>query len=312
MYNFSKLPTFSNGDEWEEFCHNCLKIKHRDDNYKEVKASSGGDYGIDGFTATGEIYQCYCPEKEYTDKDLYENQRDKITKDIQKLYNNQDKIKALLNGIKIKTWHFTTPSYKNKELILHCNKKENLVKSWGLDFIDSNFKIAITDTSHFRPEISLFFRNAVANPMDFRVPIPDFSTIKNYKEENNQLVKNAKSKNTKLYPQNGIDYSKQIDERTNLTIEAYLIGEKIKKEWSDIFDVYFEKLTRLTSTLEKYIEQQSTLPFDDKVKKIDEIRNMVREKLDIEFSNFLSQSNKEELASAIIADWLMRCPLDFI
>src|SRR5690625_6734778 len=111
MYKIPHLGiAFSNGDEWEEFCHSCLKLLHRDENYKSVDASNSGDSGIDGFTSSGKVYQCYCPEKEYTDSDLYEKQRDKITTDIQKLYNYQESIKILLNGIKIKTWHLDRKS----------------------------------------------------------------------------------------------------------------------------------------------------------------------------------------------------------
>ncbi|WP_374440277.1 hypothetical protein [Epilithonimonas sp.] len=316
-----KIPnlgiSFSNGDEWEDFCHSCLKIKHQNDNYKTVDASSGGDSGIDGFTATGEVYQCYCPEKEYTDKELYEKQRDKITKDIQKLYDYQNSIRPLLNGVKIKTWHFTTPLYKEKSLILHCNDKENLVKGWDLDFIDTDFKIAITDIGHFRqvmiyvlPDIGKVAGSAI----DFTVSTPDSSIIDEYKNNtgNNLLINNAIDKNTKLFPQNGVDYSKNILERTNITIEDYLIGENIKKLWSNEFDTQYEKFLRLISTMEREVKKQSTLPFDDNAKKMEEIRKMVKDKLDIEFPNFLSESNKEEIASAVIADWLMRCPLNFI
>lgn len=316
-----KIPnlgiSFSNGDEWEEFCHSCLKIKHQHDNYKSVDASSGGDSGIDGFTATGEVYQCYCPEKEYSDKELYEKQRDKITKDIQKLYDYQSSIKPLLNGVKIKNWHFTTPLYKEKSLILHCNEKENLVKSWNLDFIDVNFKIAITDIGHFR-QVMLYVlpdvRKVAGSAIDFTVSVPDSSILEEYKKNtgNNHLINNAVDKNTKLFPKNGVDYSESILERTNLTIEDYLIGENIKKLWSNEFDSQYEKFLRLISTMEREVKKQSTLPFEDNAKKVDEIRNMVKHKLDIEFPNFLSESNKEEIASAVVADWLMRCPLNFI
>ena len=137
--------TFTDGDEWEAFCQSCLKIKHQHHNFKSVPADSGGDYGLDGYNSIGDAYQCYCPEKEYTDKELYEHQRDKITTDVQKLFDYQDKLRKILNGNTIKVWHFTTPLIKSKELILHCNSKENLVRSWNLDFIDDDFEIGLKD-----------------------------------------------------------------------------------------------------------------------------------------------------------------------
>jgi hypothetical protein len=318
MYKIPNVNiSFANGDEWEDFCHSCLKIKHQNDNYKVVDASSGGDSGIDGFTVTGNVYQCYCPEKEYTDKELYEKQRDKITTDIQKLYDYQTAIRILLNGNKIKTWHFTTPTYKDKSLILHCNTKENLVKSWNLDFIESDFKIAITDIGHFKKEMLYVLPTSIRvseRLIDFTVNTPDESIIEDYKNNtgNNVLINKAIEKNTKLFPNNGVDYSAQIIERTNLTIEDYLIGESIKKIWCNEFDRQYEKFLRLVSSLEREVKKQSTLPFDNNAQKAEEIRQMVKNKLDIEFTNFLSEANKEEIASAVVADWLMRCPLNFI
>jgi|SRR5690625_142271 len=317
MYKIPHLGiAFSNGDEWEEFCHSCLKLLHRDENYKSVDASNSGDSGIDGFTSSGKVYQCYCPEKEYTDSDLYEKQRDKITTDIQKLYNYQESIKILLNGIKIKTWHFTTPIYNNKKLLLHCNKKENLVKSWNLNFIDKDFKIAITDIGHFRQVMIYVLPNSQKIPssgFDFTVSIPNSEIINNYKSQtgNNELINNAVDKNSKLFPDNGTDYSKNILERTDLTIEDYLIGENIKKLWSNEFDTEYERFLRLITVMEREVKKLSTIPFDDNAKKMEEIRLMVKDKLNIEFPNFLSEANKEEIASAVIADWLMRCPLKF-
>jgi hypothetical protein len=73
----------------------CLKIKHQQHNFKSVPADSGGDYGLDGYNSIGDAYQCYCPEKEYTDKELYEHQRDKVTTDIQKLFDYQVKLTLL-------------------------------------------------------------------------------------------------------------------------------------------------------------------------------------------------------------------------
>jgi hypothetical protein len=136
-----KIPfglTFSDGDDWETFCQSCLKIKPQNHHYNSVPADDGGDYGLDGFNSLGDVYQCSCPEKEYTDKEVYGHQRKKITDDFKKLNIYKDKIRKMLNGVKIKTWHFTTPVVKSKYLIIHCNKNE--IKALGLDFIDKDFK----------------------------------------------------------------------------------------------------------------------------------------------------------------------------
>jgi len=317
-----KLPniglTFTDGDEWEDFCQSCLKIKHQHQNFKPVPADSGGDYGLDGFNTDGDAYQCYCPEKEYTDADLYKHQRKKVTDDIQKLYDYRDKIKKILNGVKIKRWYFTTPVWKSKDLILHCNTKENLVKSWGLDFIDDNFQIGIKDYQYFLPEIPhVIDSGKIVNPMnyqelDFQSTEPSTQTIEEFKAtyENNTFVENGLRKNAKLYPNNGEDYTGKVIQLTDSQIEFNIIGEGILKQWSNSFDKQYEKFIRVKNTLGKRIKAESLIPVRDNNEKLKEIKDTVRTMINKEF-HYLSESNKEELSSYLVSYWILECSLDF-
>lgn len=310
--------TFTDGNEWEDFCQSCLKIKHQHQNFKSVPADSGGDYGLDGFNTNGDAYQCYCPEKEYTDKELYEHQRDKITSDIQKIFDYQDKLRTILNGCKIKTWHFTTPLIKSKELILHCNTKETLVKSWKLDFIDDDFQIGLKDYQYFLPEIPhVIDSGKIINPMnyqelDFQFPEPSTQTIEEFKAsyENNTFVENGLRKNAKLYPNNGEDYSEKVIQLTDSQIEFNIIGEGILKQWSSSFDKQYEKFIRVKNTLGKRIKADSLIPVKDNNEKLKEIKNTVRAMINKEF-HYLSESNKEELSSYLVSYWILECSLDF-
>ena len=64
------------GNSWEDICQICFKQKYGDD-YREIKASPG-DFGIEGFTSSGKVFQCYSPNENYDPKNLFEKQRDKI------------------------------------------------------------------------------------------------------------------------------------------------------------------------------------------------------------------------------------------
>lgn len=111
------------GDEWEILMNKCYRMRYQEQGYQEIPANFGGDAGVEGFTKHGIVYQCYCPEKQYSDDDLWENQRDKVTKDIGKLLKNGERLKAM--GIKlIKEWHFVTPEYRDSRLLSHCEKNE--------------------------------------------------------------------------------------------------------------------------------------------------------------------------------------------
>ncbi|CAH8713376.1 hypothetical protein M5W83_26740 [Paenibacillus thiaminolyticus] len=60
-------------------------MKFQDEHFTEIPAVHGGDAGIEGFTRLGRVYQCYCPEREYSDDELYDHLRNKMTRDINKL-----------------------------------------------------------------------------------------------------------------------------------------------------------------------------------------------------------------------------------
>ena len=118
--------SYMNGDAWEELCVSCYRLKYQTQNYTAIPAVHGGDAGIEGFTCNGIVHQCYCPEREYDDKELYEHQRDKLTADIEKLMNNGERLKKL--GVPpIVEWHFNIPEYRDSRILAHAQIKQKEV-----------------------------------------------------------------------------------------------------------------------------------------------------------------------------------------
>lgn len=99
------------------------------DNYTAIPATQGGDAGIEGFTYKGVVHQCYCPERDYSDNELYEHQRNKLTADIEKLKKNADRLKAL--GVPpVVEWHFNIPEYKDTRILAHAeSKRQEVIKA---------------------------------------------------------------------------------------------------------------------------------------------------------------------------------------
>lgn len=78
----SFIEGYMTGNAWEDLCVRCYRIRYQKDNYTAIPATQGGDAGIEGFTYKGVVHQCYCPERDYSDNELYEHQRNKLTADI--------------------------------------------------------------------------------------------------------------------------------------------------------------------------------------------------------------------------------------
>ena len=74
-----------NGDAWEDLCVRCYRMKYQEQHYVAIPAVHKGDAGIEGYTKSGIVHQCYCPERSYSDNELYDHQRDKLSADIKKI-----------------------------------------------------------------------------------------------------------------------------------------------------------------------------------------------------------------------------------
>jgi hypothetical protein len=115
------IQQYLTGEEWEKLCNSCYRMRYQENGYQEIPASYRGDGGIEGFTKTGIVYQCYCPEKEYADDDLYNHMRDKMTKDISKFINpDYEKVLKGLGVRDVHTWQFVVPKYKDKRIVDVC------------------------------------------------------------------------------------------------------------------------------------------------------------------------------------------------
>lgn len=123
------IQGYMSGDSWEELCVKCYRIRYQKDNYMLIPATQGGDAGIEGFTQNGIVHQCYCPEREYSDNELYDHLRNKLTADIDKLKNNAKRFEKL--GVPpVTEWQFDIPEYRDSRIIEHAEKNDK--KSWRL------------------------------------------------------------------------------------------------------------------------------------------------------------------------------------
>lgn len=143
-----------NGKTWEHLCQLVFKSKYADEGYQQIVADPG-DFGLEGFTIkTGQGFQCYCPEKHYDTKNLYEAQRDKITEDLGKLVKYQQELSKRLGSTKLKDWIFVSPVLDRNALLVHAKAKEIEVQTWKLPFVDGNMTIQLRDAEFYIKEIS--------------------------------------------------------------------------------------------------------------------------------------------------------------
>lgn len=306
------------GDSWENLCHVCLKIRHKGE-YLEIPASPG-DYGLDGILLNGEIYQCYCPERQCTDKELYESQRKKVHEDLMKLKRNEESINKILNGRKVKRWHLLTPKIPTNELIAYCSKKKEEIRQQNLSFIDDDFIIVPQDYKFLYPELGNAHNvldytsnlSGVQSRIELNAPKISETEINNYKEDiqNNTYTANASRKYQAIFPQDGKDYSQKILKSVDMTVENLLIGDTMLKEWETLYQDQLERFYKIINTLEREIDLLCQRPAKSNGDRYDEINDKVKNTIDTEFNSF-SEQTRRNLSLRVMADWLLRCPLNF-
>lgn len=304
------------GDSWEDLCHSCYRIRYQSEHYTEIPAVYGGDAGIEGFTQTGIVNQCYCHERDFSDNELYENQRKKMTKDINKLV-SADYIKKLISlGVPvIKEWHFVIPYYKDARIIQHAETKRKEVlelKKKSPDqynYIDDNFVIIIKQAEDFKFEITRTIRDSLTdmklNLTVRQIKVPDWIKCESDK------VKNIERKVKAVMGEIGED-DEDFNLLVNTYIDAYIKGMEIFRILRVSYAEIYEDVYNLEQTYKKQVSIKTRMNADKNMNSriFNEILDDFEKKLK-ETCKYFATDSIIELKIDIISMWLADCSMQF-
>ena len=190
-------------------------------NYQEVPAKHVGDFGIEGYSTDGCVFQCYATEEPRSTQERYEAQRNKITTDIGKFIKNKPELSKLFGTTQIKRWILIVPLYDSATLVQHASKKSEEVLRASLPYIANDFKVIIQTDSCFAKE-----KNELANAGSFDIDIRNTDINLNDRENwitNNQgLIDNLTQKASKI-PKLASD--NKIEDFKDSMVDHYLRGQ---------------------------------------------------------------------------------------
>lgn len=297
-----------NGDTWEDLFQQVFKKKYGEEGYQEMVASPG-DFGIEGYTKkTGLAFQCYCPDKQYTQQELYEKQRDKITKDLGKLRKFKKQLKDRLGETRIKQWIFITPEVNHNDLLAHAQTKQNEVKTWNLDILDNDFTVLVRDGEFYATEIYHFQTingekvvfDELAPSMWFQEPDQDLSDYEENINRKNKIRCNYENSKNDV----------KLQKINDLTIKKWLEGEGIIKRIESTAPKIYHHLARVISQYEDEVSELSLSWQGD----AEELTNNIRENLYLRLKNELpdmSPTDQRRISDHMVAKWIALCPLDY-
>lgn len=297
------------GNKWEAICQVCFKHKYEKDSYQEIKASPG-DHGIEGFTRSGDAFQCYCPEKEYTQEELHKNIRDKITKDLNKLLKNKDKIKSKLNGTKIKRWIFVTPNYEKNQIIDHCAKKSQEYRKLNIDILDSEFDILIYDADFYAEYLPIAL-SSIGEKLYIDADKNNNEDIECFIKSGSEQAVNIINKSVSII-ENTISGSRSAksDKLAESYIRQYLNGCSIIRIFGKKFGKSYERYLRNINEMANQLEQKKIFHESSNIDFVAKISSDVNQRIHNEFEE-LDIVTRNELSCYVIALWLADCPLNF-
>lgn len=299
-----------NGNSWEDFCQQCFKRKYESDGYQEMPATFKGDLGIEGYTRTGVLFQCYCPDMEYEPVKLYEMQRDKITKDLNKILIYEKELKAYLGDTKICKWIFVTPEYTNRELVRHCKEKGRQYRDLNNPIFSDLFDVLVYDIEFFSAEIPIVL-NFRQEKLDIDSPVKKSpQEIADWKSKEISLVDNALRKHGQRIPTTAARFDEKVNKLTQKSISDFLNGDLMIRKWAEKYQDQYEKFQKVIDQFEKKVEEMCTVSDGDNNHLYNEIEKELKERIRSSFS-YLDETMIDRLTSRVMADWILRCPISF-
>lgn len=290
------------GDEWEQYCLLLARRHYGADQVQDVPARHGGDLGIEAFTFSGRAFQCYAPVEPLSTAERYEKQRDKLSTDLRKLNTKQKELKELLGDVKIGNYIFLVPIFDSAQLVKHASTKAEEVRGLCLPFLASDFKITVaTDSMYAQERSEILARAATLVDMD----MASDHAVGSWIAGNTQLTATilAKLGKLSLAEQAQKSYMEQLVNQFLDTENALdRLREKYPDQWEAATSARVRKERKLV--LEYPPESvQTRADIASVVKSLKEDFTKQVPALDEPFIDTMSWGS--------IADWLMRCPLDF-
>lgn len=295
------------GDSWEDLCQVCFQLKYEDEGYQEMVAYSNGDLGIEGFTRTGKVFQCYCPKAPYEADELYEKQREKINKDLNKLIKYKDELRKYLGNVKIKTWYFITPYFHKKDIVKYCVSKAKDMKELKLEILDEEFDVLINNVNFIARELpdALNMKKIKIN-VNLSEEINN-KDIEEFKEADIVGINNLVRKSSSLISKEKVR-NKYIEKQ----LTNYLKGKKQMDLLDSHFKFMYEKIINILSSFESEVEDICIYESEEKDGR--EILNVIEKKFDerlvLEIGENIDRSLIDSIKRYAISDWLIRCPFE--
>lgn len=292
--------------EWENHFKSLVRLHYSAANVKDVPDKHGGDFGLECFTLSGHAFQCYVPEEPLTVKTRYERQRTKIYDDIKKFISNRRELEKLFGSLKISRWILACPRHESAKLVQYAAIKAHEVRALGLSYVASDFEVLIQTAEDYKVESQTLYKVG-AQRLPLNPLAVDGDTAQDWLDTNSSLAVTLKSKLSRLPDASG---EGRVDRVALEFVKRFLESEDFLDGLQSDFPDLWEKLDALRQEKERFLQIEQLTSFRDRKEILPSQIKDLQERLSSE-NDYLRHSHVDMLAWGTVADWLLRCPLDF-
>lgn len=297
------------GNSWERLCQLVFKRKFTVDGYTQIPATPG-DYGLEGFTkSTGCGFQCYCPDKSYPAKELYEKQRDKITTDLKKLHTNEADLKKILGTTKLRRWYLVTPTLAHNDLVKHAQAKEAEVRGWNLSILDADFQVLVHDADHYAAEIQEM-QLAVGKALDFGGLPMALPVLGNSADTYQQNI----MRKTRARLENRVRADKleeRVDGLYQATLREFLDHDAHFRRINDTAPMVHSRLARLINGYEADVVETCSTWEGTPQELTEKIRDGLADRIVRELGPAIDETGASQIARLMVSRWIAVCEVDY-
>jgi len=290
-------------EDWEPFCEKMLRQHYGAKNFWKVPGEDGGDLGLEFYTVTGTIFQCYYPDQGIEMKEYKKRIQKKIRDDLKKLKTNEVEIAALLDDIIIDQWVLLTPENKSKDLIPYCHKKKKEVIDKNIPYIKADDFVVKIETPDSYPDAMLYAQGVYGKAVDIALAEVTESTKDIWKTGNAEFSKNISRKSTALMGDGSHLFQDKVVARY-IQLEKFL--DQLREEHPDIHELIEDSARAQLQSMEEDSVLEAKLD-GDFIKNVINNNKTAFEK----YSKSMSDKNVQSLSFGYLSKWLAECYMDF-
>lgn len=301
----SAQATRLSGEDWQRWANKLLTARYGPTEYQTIPDNDKGDAGIEGFTFTdGHAYQAYGCEEPIGTTQRYEAQRKKMTEDINKFIDNVKILSKIFGTVKISRWTLFVPYFDSKEIVAHATKKTAEVIDAKLPYISQHFHVVVCHEEDFAIERDKVL-SASTGQLKFHFSGTSEQSMEEWKASNLGLTATLQDKIAKLPT-----LTNEVAQRKfhGEVLKWYLDGQAILAALRNYPDTY-AKVIQAKAHRENFLAMTSlsgNTPHGTLISALKDLTAAFKEDV-----KELHSFSAESLCHEAVADWLLRCPLDF-